>query len=31
MKVAAAVYNKARDQGLGTEIPTDWFLQDVRD
>jgi alanine dehydrogenase len=29
--VAAAVYNKARDQGLGTEIPTDWFLQDIRD
>jgi alanine dehydrogenase len=29
--VAAAVYERARDQGLGTEIPTDWFLQDVRD
>ncbi|HLH97848.1 MAG TPA: hypothetical protein VKW08_22285 [Xanthobacteraceae bacterium] len=29
--VAAAVYNKARDQGLGTEIPTEWFLQDIRD
>ena len=29
--VAAAVYNKAREQGLGTEIPTDWFLQDIRD
>jgi alanine dehydrogenase len=29
--VAAAVYNKAREQGLGTDIPTDWFLQDVRD
>jgi alanine dehydrogenase len=29
--VAAAVYNQAREQGLGTEIPTDWFLQDVRD
>jgi alanine dehydrogenase len=29
--VAAAVYRKAREQGLGTEIPTDWFLQDVRD
>ena len=28
---AAAVYNKARAQGLGTEIPTDWFLQDIRD
>jgi len=29
--VAAAVYNKAREQGLGTEIPTDLFLQDIRD
>ena len=29
--VAAAVYHKARAQGLGTEIPTDWFLQDIRD
>ena len=29
--VAAAVYSKARAQGLGTEIPTDWFLQDIRD
>jgi alanine dehydrogenase len=29
--VAAAVYNKAREQGLGHEIPTEWFLQDVRD
>jgi alanine dehydrogenase len=29
--VAAAVYNKAREKGLGTEIPTDWFLQDIRD
>jgi ornithine cyclodeaminase/alanine dehydrogenase-like protein (mu-crystallin family) len=29
--VAAAVYEKARAQGLGTEIPTDWFLQDIRD
>ena len=29
--VAAAVYNKAREQGIGTEIPTDWFLQDIRD
>jgi alanine dehydrogenase len=29
--VAAAVYNRARHEGLGTEIPTDWFLQDVRD
>jgi alanine dehydrogenase len=29
--VAAAVYQKARAKGLGTEIPTDWFLQDIRD
>ncbi|MGE5538481.1 MAG: ornithine cyclodeaminase family protein [Gemmatimonas sp.] len=29
--VAAAVYNAARERGLGTEIPTDWFLQDIRD
>lgn len=29
--VAAAVYEEARKRGLGTEIPTDWFLQDVRD
>jgi ornithine cyclodeaminase/alanine dehydrogenase-like protein (mu-crystallin family) len=29
--VAAAVYRKAREQGLGHEIPIEWFLQDVRD
>ena len=29
--VAAAVYNKARAQKLGTEIPSEWFLQDIRD
>ena len=29
--VAAAVYNKARERGLGTEIPTDLFLQNIRD
>lgn len=29
--VAAAAYKRARDKGLGREIPTDWFLQDVRD
>jgi ornithine cyclodeaminase/alanine dehydrogenase-like protein (mu-crystallin family) len=29
--VAAAVYNRAREQKLGTEIPSDWFLQDIRD
>jgi alanine dehydrogenase len=30
-EVAAAVYHKARAKGLGTEISTDWFLQDIRD
>jgi alanine dehydrogenase len=29
--VAATVYGKARQEGLGTEIPTEWFLQDIRD
>jgi hypothetical protein len=29
--LAAAVYHKAREQGLRTEIPADWFLQDIRD
>ncbi len=29
--VAAAVYERALAAGAGTEIPTDWFLQDVRD
>ena len=29
--VAALVYERARELGLGHEIPTDWFLQDVRD
>jgi len=29
--VAARVYEKARAAGLGREIPTDWFLQDIRD
>jgi ornithine cyclodeaminase/alanine dehydrogenase-like protein (mu-crystallin family) len=29
--VASAVYRKAKEQGLGHEIPTEWFLQDVRD
>lgn len=29
--VAAAVYPAARERKLGTEIPTEWFLQDVRD
>jgi alanine dehydrogenase len=29
--VAGRVYERAREAGLGREIPTDWFLQDVRD
>jgi alanine dehydrogenase len=29
--VAAAVYNRARDRGLGQKLPTDLFLQDIRD
>ena len=28
--ITAAVYKKARETGLGTEISTDWFLQDIR-
>jgi ornithine cyclodeaminase/alanine dehydrogenase-like protein (mu-crystallin family) len=28
--VTAAIYKKARQEGLGTEIPTDWFLENVR-
>jgi ornithine cyclodeaminase/alanine dehydrogenase-like protein (mu-crystallin family) len=28
--VAALVYEAARSEGLGREIPTDWFLQDIR-
>ncbi|MGC2780171.1 MAG: hypothetical protein WA418_31475, partial [Bradyrhizobium sp.] len=29
--VGGLVYRKAKDAGLGREIPTDWFLQDIRD
>jgi alanine dehydrogenase len=29
--VAAAAYEAARRDGLGRDLPTDWFLQDVRD
>jgi alanine dehydrogenase len=29
--VGAAVYNAAKAQGLGRELPTEWFLQDIRD
>ena len=29
--VAGAAYEAARDRGIGHEIPTEWFLQDIRD
>jgi alanine dehydrogenase len=29
--VAGRVYELAREAGLGREIPTEWFLQDIRD
>ena len=29
--VAAATYEAAKVRGLGRELPTEWFLQDVRD
>ena len=29
--VAGKVYETATTRGLGTEIPTKWFLQDIRD
>jgi alanine dehydrogenase len=29
--VAAAAYERALEAGVGREIPTDWFLEDVRD
>lgn len=29
--VGAVVYEKIKEMGLGQEIPTDWFLQDIRD
>jgi alanine dehydrogenase len=29
--VAAAAYEEAKRRGLGREIPTEWFLQDIRD
>jgi ornithine cyclodeaminase/alanine dehydrogenase-like protein (mu-crystallin family) len=29
--LAAHVYEKAREQGLGRDLPTDWLLQDIRD
>ena len=29
--VAGRIYERARGAGLGREIPTEWFLQDIRD
>jgi ornithine cyclodeaminase/alanine dehydrogenase-like protein (mu-crystallin family) len=29
--VAQRVYRRVREAGLGREIPTEWFLQDIRD
>jgi alanine dehydrogenase len=29
--VGHAVYQKAKEMGLGRELPTEWFLQDIRD
>lgn len=29
--VAGKVYEMAKRAGLGREIPTEWFLQDIRD
>ncbi|WP_146055639.1 ornithine cyclodeaminase family protein [Streptomyces malaysiensis] len=29
--VAALIYERARERGLGREIPRDWLLQDIRD
>lgn len=29
--VGGAVYTACLDQGLGRELPTEWFLQDIRD
>ena len=29
--VGGLVYEKAREAGVGRQVPTDWFLQDIRD
>ncbi len=29
--VAGLVYERARERGLGRELPAEWFLQDIRD
>ena len=29
--VGSVVYAKAKEAGLGRSLPTEWFLQDIRD
>jgi hypothetical protein len=29
--VAAVAYEAAKERGLGRVLPTEWFLQDIRD
>ncbi len=29
--VAGRVYELARERGIGRDLPTEWFLQDIRD
>jgi alanine dehydrogenase len=29
--VGSLVYDLAKQAGLGREVPTEWFLQDIRD
>jgi ornithine cyclodeaminase/alanine dehydrogenase-like protein (mu-crystallin family) len=29
--VSAGIYERALERGIGTEIPTSWFLEDIRD
>ena len=29
--VAGAVWEAAKARGIGRELPTEWFLQDIRD
>jgi hypothetical protein len=29
--VAGRVYEAAKQRGIGHELPTEWFLQDIRD
>jgi ornithine cyclodeaminase/alanine dehydrogenase-like protein (mu-crystallin family) len=29
--IAGRIYELARERDLGNEVPTEWFLQDIRD